>query len=245
MPRTNLRDSVSPDMLKSGTRAKIIARNTFRFTAPDGAVVTRLHQTDVVRELSPGRYQLNSGGWRTPTTKDRINGTLRGYVLFADKGTWYVRRGSHPYADWAARHVDSIPYFDDMILPDAFDKPAARKRAEKNEQGELALRKQILAFVRLVDRVDQLPLPDTGDCWLCALHDASGKTMGEHGDDRDHLLNHIREKYLHGSLLVNAMRWAGYQDVGIRYWLSRPKGHRRSVKSALRRYLCRKLGLSA
>lgn len=236
MPRTALRDSIRPEMLAPGTRAKIIARNTFKFTAADGATVTRLHHTDVVRELGAGRYQLNSGGWRTATTKDRMNGALRGYHIYSNRGAWYVREGF----GWDG----GIPYYDGMILPDAF-KPAALKKAQKQKAKELALRKSILAFVREIDRFEQLPLPNNGDCWLCCLHDKEGKTMGEHGDDAGHLLEHIKENYVHGSLLVNAMRWAGYQDMGIRYWLSQPRGNRKSVKSALRRYLCRKLGLAA
>lgn len=236
MPRTNLRDSVKPDMLAPGARAKIIARNTFKFTAADGAIVTRLHQTDVVRELGAGRYELNSGGWRTSTTKDRMNGALCGYHIYANKGSWYVCEGF----GWKG----GIPYYDGMILPDAF-KPAARKIADRQEAKEQALRKSILKFLRGLDRFEKLPLPSSGDCWLCCMHDSAGKTMGEHGNNADHLLEHIKENYIHGSLLVNAMRWAGYQDFGIRYWLSQGKDNRRAIKSALRRYLCRQLGLSA
>jgi len=232
MPRTNLRDSVKPEMLAPGHRAKIIARNTFKFTAPDGAIVTRLHNTDIVRALPGGRYQLNSGGWRTSTTKDRMGAALPGYRLYANKGSWYV----------AAGELGTIPYYDGMILPDAFKKPDKGAAAEKKEQSErAALRK----FVSKIDKLDALPLPSNGDCWLCCLHDAAGKSMGEHGDDAGHLRQHIKEGYLHGSLLVNAMRWAGYQDMGIRYWLNSKPGQRSQVKSALRRYLYRKLGLAA
>lgn len=240
MPRTNLRDSIRPDMLAAGTRAKIIARNTFRFTAPDGATVTRLHQTDVVRELGAGRYALDSGGWRTPTTKDRMNGALRGYHIYANKGSWYVRQGFG--------FDGGIPYYDGIILPDAFEKPAALKKATKAEADEQVTRKAILAFVRKLDSFEQLPLPSAGDCWLCCMHTADGKSMGDLGgrdSNADHLREHIKEGYVHGSLLVNAMRWAGYKDLGIRYWFSQPKGHRRAIKSALRRYLCRQLGLPA
>jgi len=52
------------------------------------------------------------------------------------------------------------------------------------------------------------------------------------------------EGYLHGSLLVNAMRWAGYKDEGISLCYGMAKrGNRDAFKRALRRYLKRKLGL--
>src|SRR5208337_4674554 len=49
----------------------------------------RLHQTDVVKYWPDGRIELNSGGWRTVTTKDRIN-TYAPVNLWTDKGIWYI-----------------------------------------------------------------------------------------------------------------------------------------------------------
>ena len=237
MPRTNLRDSITPDMLQPGTRAKIIARNTFRYTAPDGAIVTRLHHTDVVQELGAGRYQLNSGGWKTPTTKNRINIGLRGYTLHQDAGTWYVSGGA----------LGQVPFYDGMIVPDAFEKKGPRKKADAAELREKKLRAAIKKFARQLNTMPEIPQPSGGDCWLCCMRDPQGKSMGEHGNDVEHLREHVRENYLHGSLIVNAMRWAGYSDEGIRYYYSRAaqgdKSMRRVLARALRRYLYRKLGL--
>ena len=167
MARTNLKDSIRPEMLAPGTRAKIIARNTFRFTAPDGATVTRLHITDIVRALPRGRYQLDSGGWRTVTTKDRIASAIgaAGYRIWANKGSWYVGAGK--------LDVPAVPYYDGMILPDAFKH---KGKAEKKEAAEQKLRLAVRKFCAKLDGMKELPVPRNGDCWLCCMKDKAGTT---------------------------------------------------------------------
>ena len=59
----------------------------------------------------------------------------------------------------------------------------------------------------------------------------------------DHLFSHVDENYLHGSLMVNAMRATGHNDaaIGTRYQMNL----RSTFKRALRRYLLRSFGLAA
>jgi len=66
-----------------------------------------------------------------------------------------------------------------------------------------------------------------------------GKTLGDSSGNNDHLLSHIEEGYLHGSILVNAMREAGYNDmqIGVHYHLRLHKNFRRS----LQKYLTKRL----
>src|SRR5690349_11223457 len=53
----------------------------------------KLHDTYIVTWYSDGRVELNSGGWRTVTTKARINEYLEdGYGISQVKGQWYVTR---------------------------------------------------------------------------------------------------------------------------------------------------------
>ena len=125
MPRNNLKDQFTPEQRKQ-FQPRIIARNTFRYK--DGQnIVTRLHSTDIVKELGDGRYQLNSGGWRTVTTKNRMNMSLCGYHLYQKAGAWYVCKGNYGY-------TGGIPYFDGMILPDAFNKPNKGEKVAAKEQ---------------------------------------------------------------------------------------------------------------
>lgn len=241
--RTNLKDSVKPDMMQPGTRAKIIARNTFQFTAPNGDRVTRLHQTDVVRVTPNGKIVLNSGGWRTVTTKDRMN-TAHGVRLYSSKGSWYVTDGNGA----------AVPYYDGITLPDCFA-PKAKAKAERTEQAEQKLRAAIRKFSNKLDKLECLPEPSPGDCWLCCMRTDKGETMGQLGgasSDAEHLRQHIKEGYLHGSLIMNALKHAGYNDPAFifHYEQSRRKAGEKlhnggDVKRALRRYLFRNLGLVA
>lgn len=234
--RTNMRDQFTAAE-RAEWRPKIIARNTFRYTREDETVI-RLHATDVARVLPSGAVVLNSGGYKTVTTKDRMNTVLKGYSLYQSKGLWYVRR----YSDGK-----TVPYYDGIMVPKCFDVSGpAHRAAERNEKRETALRAKVLKFVKQLDKLECLPNPSQGDCWLCSLQDKDGHQWGE--GDPSHILSHVRESYLHGSLILNALKWAGYNNPGFIWQLGnrdlkegKTPWH---AKNALRRYLYRQLGLA-
>jgi len=64
--------------------------------ADDVKAALRYHTTNVVELLNDGSVRLNSGGWRTNTTKKRVNKALDAWG-FSDHGIyqhdfeWYVR----------------------------------------------------------------------------------------------------------------------------------------------------------
>lgn len=217
----------------ANTKSRLVARNTVEFTRPNGNRVLRFHDTDIA-EWSGDTLVLNSGGFRTVTTKARINEILpAGIRLDQDRGNWWLRQDG-----------ERVAFYDGIAIRDGRI-PAATRKGER----ELArIKKQTEAinkFVRpLLDPARPLPVPHSGDCWYCAMRDSSGRTWGEHGNDADHLRQHIKEGYLHGSLLVNALRHAGLSDTGIGYWLrdASPSG-RRLLVGRVRRYLKAKLGL--
>ncbi len=53
------------------------------------AVAIRYHATDVVTYHKDGRIVLNSGGYRTMTTKDRMN-CYSPASVYQESGLWYV-----------------------------------------------------------------------------------------------------------------------------------------------------------
>lgn len=57
---------------RNASRRKI-GNNTYAEILNDGTVAIKLHNTYVVKINPNGTYTLNSGGWQTVTTKDRIN----------------------------------------------------------------------------------------------------------------------------------------------------------------------------
>lgn len=220
------------------TSDRKIANNTRQITRDDGATVIRLHGTDIITDLPDGRQVYNSGGWRTVTTKARLNAFGR-YPVFSKRGRWVVSDGQDR----------TVPFFDGITLPDAFDAPLA-------PDTEPSLARAINRLVRQLDTGD-LPRPDFSDCWHCLMFDqepaaADGprydgwvanrpRDTEPHNGREDHLRSHVEEGYLPGALIINAMRWAGYSDnaIAVHYQI----GNRTSVKSAVRRYLRRRLGI--
>ncbi len=89
----NQMDSV----LRNRARRKV-ANNTYLNRRDDKTIAVTLHSTDVVTAHEDGTLTLNSGGWRTITTKDRINAWLpRGYILCQHDGGWFIRTPQETY----------------------------------------------------------------------------------------------------------------------------------------------------
>ena len=58
------------------TKSKFLANNTVEYFTECGKRVIRLHDTDIMTFLEPDRVRntihLNTDGWKTPTTKERM-----------------------------------------------------------------------------------------------------------------------------------------------------------------------------
>ena len=221
--------------LAFGAKAKRVAYATFEYRRADGATAWRYRGTDVVVRWPGGSWQLDSGGWKTPTTKAKIAAFSPAQIQSV-RGVWYVQ-GPHGL----------VAFQDGMRLGSdgqAMDLP---EEGQQEIQRQEALGRQIKAFCDRLDKMPELPAPNAGDCWLCLMAGQDGKTWGEMQgpeSNREHLWGHIEEGYLHGSLIRNAMRAAGFRDeqLGLAFG-PRPLIARRQVKQALRRYLRQAFGL--
>jgi hypothetical protein len=73
---------------------------TLMYVDSEGNTCVKYHKTDVVKRDAHGRITLESGGWRTVTTKARMNQALRQwagdpeqfYYVHQVKGDWFVGR---------------------------------------------------------------------------------------------------------------------------------------------------------
>ena len=71
--------------------AKLAGRNTLDYTAADGVRRVRLHQTDVLTFRPDGSFTVCTGGFNTPTTRDRINSFLPpGFTVWTSKGVIHL-----------------------------------------------------------------------------------------------------------------------------------------------------------
>lgn len=172
------------------TRKRKLDNNTYLEARADCYAV-RLHATDVIEFHADGRIILNSGGWKTSTTKDRMNKFAPVRISQA-RGLWTVNYAgqSYPYADGMTLHPDGS-------VSGAGDDPKA----------ELKLMKSIAAFAKgYMGEFDSgnIPAPGNGDCWICLMG------MPDNGS---HFLSHIEEKYYVPSILNNVLKTGGVSQA--------------------------------
>lgn len=89
--------------------AKKIDNNTVRYQRADGSTVIRLHRTDIITHRVDGCCVLNSGGWRTSTTRNRLQAYApAGIRVFQRKGEWFICKAG----DWD----NAIPFEDGTVI---------------------------------------------------------------------------------------------------------------------------------
>src|SRR5580765_409905 len=250
--RVTVREVTSSPSLPQDVKIKKLENNTFEIKLPDGSRRIRLHQTDIII-FHGDDFTVHSGGYKTITTKDRLNKYLpAGWRVYSVQGTWYLRHGE-----------DEATFYDGMGSACFYHDV---QTSHWRENGQRKLKARIKKFVD-----DKLgagkpwPVPGPGDCWFCSMATVPPKaeakpdairnsptrtqspTLGEmSGPDaeREHILGHIKEGYMHGSLIVNALRWAGCTDFYIGMcFRGGGESFKRVARQRIRRYLQFKLGL--
>lgn len=78
---------------KTNRSQRKIGNNTYAYIQHDGSVAIELHGTKVVVLYPNGLVKLNSGGWRTHTTKKRIN-QYSPVRIYQEKYQWYLANGT-------------------------------------------------------------------------------------------------------------------------------------------------------
>jgi len=86
----------------------------------DGAIVMRLVDSNIITWYPDGRIVLDACGWRTVTTKKRMNDYALGITIYQEKRQWFVCSTG----DWD----HPVPFTDGMTLhPDGTITGAASK----------------------------------------------------------------------------------------------------------------------
>ena len=195
----------------------------------EGHLSIKFHETEIIKFSPDDSVELSSGGWKTKTTKERLNdyGPLN---IWQDKGKWFV--GGSWKEPYQSLFYDGMKIKDGIVL-----KPML---VNKEEEGLLKL---INSYCKKMSAMDQLPMPNNGDCWYCSLKEvSSGKPLGDLTSDTNHLVSHLKEKYVHGSLILNAMKARGCTEFLLNMVFTN-KGFRSYAIRAVRKYFKTKLGL--
>lgn len=193
-----------------GTRdRRKIGNNTYLERRDAETIAVKLHATDVVTFHANGTATLDSGGYLTVTTKDRLNSYAPCPRIFSHRGRWFVGKKDGDR---------SLPYFDGITFTDYGEcvNPQDAPDTDAQDAVNRTLRASIASYVGLYtdDRIAELLAEaqdggHRGDCLYCQLRDDDGNppNMGT-----DHLLSHLEEGYTMVSLAYNAVRAAGYRD---------------------------------
>lgn len=78
--------------LLNGRKRKKLENNTWGELHDNGIITVTLHKTVVVRAEPDGQFTLNSGGYRTATTKDRIS-RYSPTLVWQKHGQWFYGNG--------------------------------------------------------------------------------------------------------------------------------------------------------
>jgi len=169
-----------------------LGNHTYLVRLPGNRIAISLHNTNVVTFCPDGSTILNSGGWRTHTTKERMN--AYGPVnIWAKRGIWYVGQS---YKDKSVIYADNMTIDQNGKIIGAGSPPDMKLLK--------AARKYASAFMTAFAK-GEVPKPSGGDCWYCGLVTNKGEPLGKVVKATDHILFHIEESYFVPSLMANAI----------------------------------------
>ncbi len=195
--------------------SKLIANNTVLYLI-DGITYIRLHHTDVVTLYPNGNVRLNSGEWRTNTTKNRMNKFQNTILVYQKNYEWYVSSLHGTYM------------FYDNIMFDT--------NGNKIDEGATpSLSEQIDQCTEILETVDELPKP--------SMHD-NLFYEGTEVDKAHRDLSLLKEGDIPNNLALNALKFANYQPMAIEVMLNN-NNRRGEVITIVRQYLKNKLSTEA
>lgn len=192
----NLRDFISKG--KNKVSRPLANNTTVRTNGVD--VIVKYHATDIAIFKPDGAIILNTGGWRTSTTKTRLSELApRGFIVYQERGVWYLTDARKGWRD-ATRYfyADGITIHADGTVTGEGENPNADRAQVK------AIQKYARGYIAALLH-GEVPPPSGGDCWYCAMRTSDNKPLGEASTDTSHLDSHIAESYYVPSLIARAV----------------------------------------
>ena len=176
--------------------ARMIGRNTLEhYNAGVRCVI--FHQTTILRFPARGGFEIDTGGWNTVTTRDRINRSLpAGWQVYTKQGMLHLRRSTFPAGDWESC------IFNRRITVG----PRGTVKSDFSFSRANKLKKLINAYIGLYRRHGLPPASESGGDPL---------VFGSRKTDPDVMLNWMKTRYRHRRLFALALAYAGLSDTGI------------------------------
>lgn len=230
-------------------KSRFLANNTVEYFIEEdiNKRIIRLHDTDIlVFELEKDRghehdlVYIYTDGWKTPTTKDRLNNFGKGFFIWQENRRWYI----------SDKMGNKSLFYEGACIQNG-----CLTRIEEKDSRTDKLEKLINKYCAKIGKLDKIPMPDQGDCWYClgeaklsdnlnqaeygVLHsDGSYESKDWEATEDSCLLSHLEEGYIHGSLIFNALKYSGRNPI-----LFLQMGLTGDIRRAVRKYFRGKLGL--
>lgn len=218
-----------------------LANNTYVHRVGDDIAV-KYHATDITTYHRDGTITLDTGGWRTATTKGRMHELIgRGLFLSSTDGVWTLSRR---VGEWPAPVETVSEYYDgmrftyagEMVTAVLVDSGRELKKAKREIRGYVALYTDERIAELVASAIDK---GTAGDCWFCGMQTTDGASLGDAVNDVDHLREHVREGYTMATLMANAVKSRGYREPAVILHHA-PE----LVRKAIRAYLVEKITTS-
>jgi hypothetical protein len=210
---------------------------------PDNKIAVKMHATDIITFHPNGKAVVDIGNWFTVTTKARLNDFLPFGRVYSIKGEWFVyyKDAHYPFANGMVFHPSG-----------KITGVAKPKDLEKKKKLRKKVREYASGFIKALEdnRVGDI----VGDCWFCSMRGSDKKTWGEAGENKDHILSHMKEKYYVGTLALRAVEL--FANAPVNHWAIAGKlglmedtgsffdGYaKQNIKKAIVRHVSRQLGL--
>jgi hypothetical protein len=223
----------------NGRQHRKISHNTYARLEEDGRIVVKLHDTDILTFHPNGEVEYQSGGWLTITTKERMNRFgAAGVTISQTKGRWFVY--STRTSDWLHGIREPLSdYYEGIRVRDGQVTTGVKHSGDPDKKIKAAIDRYVKLYTdekvaELIAASERGPL---GDCWYCQMRvQGTGVPLGEHTGDHDHLLQHVKDRYVQISTIYNAVVAAGYRVPAVIL-----HGNCDMARRALRRYLRQRL----
>jgi len=197
----------------------------------DSDIVIKYHDTDIIRFKDDEKTIIvDCSDFRTVTTRQRLSAYLP--VNVSQKNyIWYIGKDRNNQALF----FDGIELnYNGDIISDP--KLVQYKEDKKTIKIKKDINKYCNALIKFIDK-NGVPMPNSGDCWDCSMRTENNITLGDSTNNHSHLLEHIKENYIHGSLIYNALTEAGY-NAGFIMRIGRCND---MIKRSVRKYLIKRL----
>jgi len=196
------------DLLKRNGKpvpSRKLANNTYaiRDWPHSGDIHIRFHETNIITFGIDGTITLNSGGWLTQVTKERMNRFLpEPLQVYSVKGRWKVRVSAYDNAPGA--------YFTDGIHLAPVHRPGSTDRKVwvvanglsptelcRQDAHNQRVEKLIDGYMRwlTLERYDVIfqRSDENSGCGMCVRTDV-GSLVGDSFEDKQHLIEHLIDK---------------------------------------------------